>query len=100
MKNKQARKAEVKKLYTYNVLCCFRFQHTFTESEVEGIEGEIEPTEKAHRELYKEVAEYLSYEYGAVTDLEVVADDDDLLGVADDFSSPPESKTKHKKGKL
>jgi hypothetical protein len=64
------------------------------ESEVEGNEGDIEPTEKAHRALWDEIAEFLQSQYAAVDVQDVVADFDDLLGVCEDPRPRTKSKTK------
>ena len=82
---KPARRAKAEKSYTFNVTCKFSFQHMFSESEVMrepgGDTGDFEPTEKAHRELWDELAAFLESEYGAVKVHDVIADSDDLIGV-------------------
>lgn len=70
--------------YTFSVLCSFHMQFTFTEKEVQpdpdGGKKDFEPTDKALRALEEELAECLGQNY-VVTDVEVDADSDSLLGV-------------------
>lgn len=77
-----------KKHFTYNVACSFNMQFTFPESDVEqsdeGDEGNMSPTDLALESLGKEIEECLGEQFGGVTNVEVCADFDDLLGVDDD----------------
>ena len=77
-------KKKTNRHYTFNLLCSFRMQFTFTEKEVQpdpdGDEKDFEPTDEALRALEQEVAEHLGQNY-AVSDVEVDADSDSLIGV-------------------
>ncbi len=90
---KRAKLTNTKKIYTYNVICSFQTQYSFTESEVEpdrgGDEGNFEPTEKALDRLCKEFTEYIGCNYG-IDKFQAFADSDDLLGVDEDL--PPKAK--------
>jgi hypothetical protein len=61
-----------KKAYTFDVICSFDFQYTFTESEVkpdpEGHEGDFIPTDEAIAALEKELTKAIGYNY-PVSDL-------------------------------
>jgi len=76
-----------KRYYTYSVLCSFNLQYTFTESQVESDLGsgaaDLIPTDKALRNLAKELTKLLGSNY-AISDLDVNAESDDLMGVAED----------------
>lgn len=82
-------------LYTYHVHCSFRLQFTFSQDEVvaaeEGKEGDLDPTQAALDGLASDLQECLTENF-AVTDVQVHADFDDLLGVIadDDKQSLPE----------
>ena len=75
------------KRYTFNVVCSFAMQFTFSESEVqpdsEGSESDVEPSELALEKLEAELNDFLSQHYG-VTKVEAYADSDALLGIEDD----------------
>jgi hypothetical protein len=76
----------IKRIYTYNVICSFNLQYSFTESEVEqdpgGDEGDFNPTDKAIRTLEKDLQETLGHNY-AITKFEAYAESDELLGISD-----------------
>jgi hypothetical protein len=95
MKTKRAQpKQEVEsggKIYTYNVICSFNLQYSFTESEVEndpgGAETDFNPTDKALKTLEKDLRETLGQNY-AVSNLEAYAESDSLLGITEEDSLP------------
>jgi hypothetical protein len=72
------------RLYTFYVSCSFRMQFTFTDKDVQpepgGTKRDFEPTDEALRALEQELAEHLGQNY-AVSDVEVDADSDSLIGV-------------------
>jgi hypothetical protein len=76
------------KHYTYEVICSFTMQYTFTADEVEQGDGtdpgEFEPTETALAALREEVREHLQLEFFGVDDLNIEAETDNLLGIEDD----------------
>ena len=71
------------RLYTFTVMCSFNIQYTFTESEVEqdsgGDVGEFQPTDKALRNLEKELNKKIGQHY-PVTQLSADAESDQFLG--------------------
>lgn len=81
------------KLYTYNVLCSFKLQYTFTQDEVEqaeeGAEGDLDPKATALEQVAAEIREQLEENF-AVSEVEAWADFDELLGIdsSDDASDP------------
>ena len=79
------------KHYTFNVRCSFSMQYTFTDDEVEpteeGGESDVDPTSAALKAIERELQEHLSEQYGSISELDVGADFDDLLGVVDDDGS-------------
>jgi len=75
------------KHYTFNVVCSFTMQFTFTESELQpdsdGSESDVEPSDMALIKLEQELRDFLSQHY-YVKNVEVYADSDALLGIVND----------------
>ena len=75
------------KHYTFNVVCSFNMQFTFTENEVQpdsdGSESDIEPSDSALTNLEQNLKDFLSQHY-CVANVEVYADSDALLGIEND----------------
>jgi hypothetical protein len=75
-----------KRIYTYDVICSFNLQYSFTESEVEkdpgGDEGDFNPTDKAIRNLEMDLKQTLGHNY-AISNFEAHAESDDLIGISD-----------------
>lgn len=73
-----------KKIYTYNVICSFNVQYSFTESEVEpdpeGDKGDFIPTDEAIRNLEKVLTEAIGLNF-SVTNLQADVESDQLLGI-------------------
>ena len=76
-----------KKYYTYKMLCSFHMQYTFTEKELveagEGDENDFEPSDDSLINIQNEMREHLSQKW-SVSDVEVDAEFDSLLGVIED----------------
>lgn len=75
------------KHFTFNVVCSFTTQFTFTESEVQpdpdGSESDVEPSDLALIKLEQELRDFLSEHY-YVVNVEIYADSDALLGIEND----------------
>lgn len=71
------------RLYTFTVMCSFNIEYTFNESEVEqdpgGDVGEFQPTDKALRNLEKDLNKVIGQHY-PVTQLSADAESDQFLG--------------------
>jgi len=76
-----------KKTYTYDVMCSFNLQYSFTESEVEpdpeGGKGDFIPTDEAISNLEKKLTEAIGLNY-CVSNLRVDAESDQLLGILEE----------------
>ncbi|KQC08074.1 MAG: hypothetical protein APR62_05430 [Smithella sp. SDB] len=77
-----------KKYYTFDVCVSFTLQYTFTDKEVEldmeGSEGDVEPTHDALVSLEKELDEYLSNNY-VVSDVQADCESRSLIGCCEDL---------------
>jgi len=84
MNIKLKKKEKHKKIYTFNVICSFNLQYSFSETEVEpdpeGGKGDFIPTDEAIENLEKELTEAIENNY-PITDFQVDVDSDQLLGV-------------------
>jgi hypothetical protein len=73
-----------KKIYTYDVICSFNLQYSFTESEVEpdpeGGKSDFIPTDEAIRNLEKVLTEAIGFNF-SVTNLQADVESDQLLGI-------------------
>jgi hypothetical protein len=76
-----------KKIYTYDVMCSFSLQYSFTESEVEpdpeGGKGDFIPTDEAIHNLEKELTEAIGFNY-CVSNFQVDVESDQLLGTSEE----------------
>ena len=81
------------KHYTFDVVCSFSMQFTFTDQQVQqdadGNEGDFEPTDAALVLLAAELKEYLQQTYPA-DKVDIFTDSDSMLGV--DIDSTGRSK--------
>lgn len=72
------------KHYTFNVVCSFTMQHTFTEPEVQSSEdgrtGDVEPTQEALSQLESELSNHMQNNF-AIAEIQAFADSDALLGI-------------------
>ena len=78
-------RSKTKKIYTYEMICSFTVQYSFSETEVgqdpEGGAGDCIPTDKALRDLEEELSETLGQNY-LVSDME--AESSTFLGTCDE----------------